>query len=329
MNRNSIQKFAKFAVLFGFVLIALGAWTRLADAGLGCPDWPGCYGHLLWPSTSEAVADANAAYPNMLFEKAKAIPEVVHRIAAGVMGLLVLILFFMALLVRRRDPSTPIALPGFTLVFICLQAWFGYYTVSLKLWPQIVTLHLLGGMTTLGLVMWQALPQRFKVKVSPGVRRLTLLALLVVVVQIALGGWVSSNYAALACADFPTCRGDWWPPLDFVAGFDMTAADIGPNYLGGFMDSIARVTVHYSHRLWALVVTAVLLLLIGKLWTRPRARKYGSMLLLILCLQLSLGVFNIIFYLPLEVAIAHNLGAALLLLSLLYTLGRTRGVAWA
>jgi cytochrome c oxidase assembly protein subunit 15 len=303
---------------FGFVVVALGAYTRLADAGLGCPDWPGCYGFLTVPVSEVHVETAESRFPDAPVEAHKAWWEMIHRYFAGGLGLLILGIAATAVMARRRVGSAaplPVRLPVALLVLVICQAAFGAWTVTLKLWPQVVTAHLLGGFTTLCLLWLLAL----RLGVGSGWRvpqRLqghALIALVLVVLQIALGGWVSSNYAALACHDFPTCHGDWWPAMDVRAGFDF-AQTIGPNYLGGELESDARVAIHYTHRLGALVV----LLVVGALAFRMfRERSPLAMpLALTLALQLSLGIMNVVLVLPLGIATAHNVVGAVLLLTL-------------
>jgi cytochrome c oxidase assembly protein subunit 15 len=211
------------------------------------------------------------------------------------------------------------------------QAAFGMWTVTLKLWPQVVTAHLLGGFATLSLLFLLSL--RLSRAFAPlpklplSVRRVAALALLVVIGQIALGGWVSANYAAVACVDLPTCHGQWWPQADFANGFHLTQ-HIGPNYLGGQLDSDARTAIHLSHRMGALLVTCVLLMLSWKLH-RHGLRTLARLVLLALAVQIGLGISNVLFHLPLPVAVAHNAGGALLLLCMVLVNYRIRLVAKA
>lgn len=316
---------AMFATAFAMCVVILGAWTRLEDAGLGCPDWPGCYGFILVPETAEEIAQAEAAFPDAPFEAEKAWPEVIHRYFAGTLGLLIICVNFIAW--RNRDiPDQPFKLPLFLLFMVIAQGMFGMWTVTLKLWPQVVTTHLLGGFTTLSLLWllslrlnnrpWQqpTAPARQWVALRP----LALAALILLICQITLGGWTSSNYAALACPDLPTCQGRWWPPMDFGSGFNV-AQEVGPNYLGGQMDGEARVAIHMAHRIGAILVSLVIGFLIIKLYRNAGSRELTRLthvLLATLVIQVSLGLSNIIFSLPLWVAVAHNAGGALLLLTL-------------
>ncbi len=377
-DRKPGFKLALFACALAVVVVGLGAFTRLVDAGLGCPDWPTCYGHVLWPDSAEEIAAANA-HPDFVdtpVETHKTWPEQVHRIFASSLGLVGLILFGMAL--RRRPAGQPwlpvvalltlliggtvarivvgdsldyevgltaaayvallallglryggspepFKLPAFIAGFLVLQGLFGMWTVTLKLWPQVVTAHLLGGFTVLSLLWLLTLRldnrhwlvnsgelvqlQRYRPRV--------VLGLIIVVAQIALGGWTTSNYAAVACPDLPTCQGQWLPPMDFVNGFDLFQ-HIGPNYLGGVMDNAARVAIHFSHRIGAIVTALYLLLLCAGLLRSGVSvvRPASWAVLAVLLLQLGLGLSNILFKFPLAVAVAHNLVGALLLLTL-------------
>ena len=310
-------RLALFATALALLVVLLGAYTRLTHAGLGCPDWPGCYGFIGVPQSAEQLAHAEQHYPQAPVEAHKGWNEMVHRYFAGSLGLLILALAIQALR-RRREPGQPLKLPLLLLGLVTLQAAFGMWTVTLKLWPQVVTAHLLGGFATLSLLLlltlrlsarWPALPE-----LSVRLRRLAALGLLLVIGQIALGGWVSSNYAAVACVDLPTCHGQWWPAMDFANGFHLTQ-HIGPNYLGGQLDSDARTAIHMTHRLGAVLVTLVLLLLAWQLKRHGQAR-LAALLLLALAGQISLGISNVLLQLPLAVAVAHNLGGAVLLLTL-------------
>jgi cytochrome c oxidase assembly protein subunit 15 len=324
-KNNNSYKLASFGVLFAFVVIALGAFTRLVDAGLGCPDWPTCYGHLLWPESSEEIAAANNAYPEMPVIDGKAWPEMVHRYLATGLGMIAIALAVMAMCNRKE--KTPVKLPLFLLGFIILQGMFGMWTVTLKLWPQVVTAHLLGGFTTLSLLWilvlrlrqqgWHLNAHQFKQ--LKRFKTLAVAALVVVIVQITLGGWTTSNYAAVACPDLPTCQGQWWPAMDVSEGFNVMQG-IGPNYLGGTMDNDARVSIHMAHRLGAILTTLVLLMLCWRLLNRnspQQARQMAMVIASALLLQLLLGLSNILLHFPLSVAVAHNLGGAVLLLTLI------------
>ena len=294
------------------VVVILGAYTRLVDAGLGCPDWPGCYGFLGVPDSPEDVALANSRFPDAPVEQDKAWWEMVHRYFATALGAIVLAMA--ALAWARRESGGPVKLPIALLGLVILQGAFGAWTVTLKLWPQVVTAHLLGGFATLSLLWLLALRLGVGARWSApaGLRRLAAVGLVVLVAQIALGGWVSSNYAALACPDFPTCHGEWLPAMDLAEGFNVLQS-VGPNYLGGLLESDARVGIQVAHRIGAVVALVVLGWLALRLWQAGSVLAWPVAGLLLL--QLTLGVLNIILVLPLGNATAHNAVGALLLLA--------------
>ncbi|MCQ4348542.1 COX15/CtaA family protein [Pseudomonas stutzeri] len=327
-TRRPGYRLALCATGLALLVVMLGAYTRLTHAGLGCPDWPGCYGFLGVPMSEQARAIAEARFPEAPLEVDKGWNEMVHRYFAGGLGLLILLLAGQALRWRGVD-GQPFRLPLALLALVLLQAAFGMWTVTLKLWPQVVTAHLLGGFATLALLFLLSLRLSDAWPVLPGVSRrlraLAALALLAVTGQIALGGWVSSNYAAVACVDLPTCHGEWWPAMDFANGFHLTQ-HIGPNYLGGQLDSDARTAIHMSHRLGALLVSLIVLTLAWRLRRHGQAA-LGGLLLLALATQLGLGVANVLLHLPLAVAVAHNLGGAGLLLVLVLVNYRLRAAA--
>jgi cytochrome c oxidase assembly protein subunit 15 len=314
-----------FAVLLAVCVVVLGAFTRLRDAGLGCPDWPGCYGHVWMPQSADEIAAAEAAYPDAPFEQHKAWPEVVHRYFASTLGFVIILINLVAWR-NRNSHQQPLKLPLFLLALVILQGMFGMWTVTLNLWPQVVTTHLLGGFTTLSLLWLLRLrlqnahwPQPdVPLRHWQGLKPLALVGLLLVVCQIALGGWTSSNYAALACPELPTCQGQWLPQMDFGMGFNFSQ-EIGPNYLGGQMDAPGRVAIHFAHRVGALVVVAYLAFLLSRLYRHAGGaamRGQANVILGLLVVQVLLGLSNIIWSLPLWVAVAHNAGGAMLLLSL-------------
>lgn len=330
-----------FATLLAVVVIMLGAWTRLVDAGLGCPDWPGCYGFLTVPQGESNIAIANARFPDTPVEAEKGWPEMIHRYAAGTLGLVVFGLAGYA--VRHRREGLPVKLPLFIAAFILLQGAFGMWTVTLKLWPQIVALHLLGGFTTLTLLTLLTLRLRNHARPAPepsaqpvekqnrqilsGFRPWLYGGLLLVVLQIALGAWTAANYAAVACTDLPTCQGQWWPDdMDFQHGFDVTQ-HVGPNYLGGQLTADGRVAIHVTHRVGAMIVLAYLTVFLALLWRRVRGTPMAwhvTLVATVLVLQILLGLANVIFHIPLSVAVAHNAMGAGLLLSVVNLIWRLK-----
>lgn len=302
------------AACLAFGVVALGAYVRLSDAGLGCPDWPGCYGHLVGvPDAVHEQAAAAQAFPGKPVEPAKAWKEMVHRYFAGSLGLLILAICALSWRRSVRAYRSP-ALPTGLLAIVSFQALLGMWTVTLLLKPVVVTAHLLGGMTTLALLVALVLGEQRRASptVPAGIKPLALLTLLAVIGQIALGGWVSSNYAALACPDFPTCHGVWWPEGDFANAFTLHR-ELGQTAAGALLSQEALTAIHFTHRLGALAVA----LLAGGLALRLLATAgwsaWGKLLLGLLVLQLGLGIGNVLLSLPLPLAVAHNLGAAALL----------------
>ena len=315
MVNTQIKKLAGFGVLFALLVVSVGAYTRLADAGLGCPDWPGCYGFLTVPDQVEEVELAETRYPGAPVEFVKAWWEMGHRYIAGALLVLVFSMLVMAYRGRERE-DTPLALASMLMVIILCQAAFGAWTVTLKLWPQVVTAHLLGGFTTLSLIWLLYLRQGGLSQIVTALPAPTLLARVafaVVVLQIMLGGWVSSNYAALACYDFPSCDGTYAPPMDLQQGFNIFQS-VGPNYLGGIMTIEARTAIHWVHRIGAIIV----LFVVGGLVLQVvrRVAVVGYALLAVLVAQITLGILNVVWVLPLLNATAHNTVGALLLLVL-------------
>jgi len=297
-----------------FVVVVLGAYTRLADAGLGCPDWPGCYGFLSVPRDAQDVSTAQARFPDTPVEAHKAWPEMIHRYFATGLGLAIVLCAASA--IRFRGLGLPLRLPLLLLGLVALQGAFGAWTVTLKLWPQVVTAHLLGGMTTLAL-LWLLLLRCRNASAAPPTGAFhfhAALALAVVIVQIALGGWTTSNYAALACPDLPTCQGAWWPAMDFRHGFAV-AQSVGPSYLGGLLEGEARIAIHMAHRIGAVFVVLVVGSLALRMLQTRAWRAHGAVLGALVLVQFALGVSNVAFSLPLAVATAHNATGALLLLA--------------
>ena len=312
------RRLALAGALLAFVVVVLGAWVRLSAAGLGCPDWPGCYGHLTVDQAAQNVDAINQAFPQRPFVYHKAIKEMAHRYFASTLGLVIVALAVLAI-ANRRDPNQPVALPVALVGLVILQGLLGMWTVTLLLKPLIVVLHLLGGLTTLSLLAWLAIDpeRRTRVKDETGVRRLALVGLIVLGLQITLGGWTSSNYAALACPDFPTCQNAAWPHMDIKDAFVLWRG-LGIDYEGGVLDHPARIAIHFFHRLGAVLTALVLGLLSVLAWRNGRntsVRVAGAVLGVVLICQLVLGPLMVVRALPLALATAHNGVAALLLLS--------------
>ena len=316
-----------------FDLVVFGAFTRLTDSGLGCPDWPGCYGAASPLGAHVEIHAAQSALPSGPVTWSKAWIEMIHRYLAMTVGALILVIALISVVERRRLPHA-VALPTFTLVWVVVQGLFGKYTVTLKLYPAIVTLHLLGGLLLLALLAVQHAAFRPRtLDLAAGQRNLARLTAVVLLVQLALGGWVSSNYAVLACATFPSCNGSLWPQMDFAGGFTVVrelgavAAHGRPLTLEGM------VAIHMAHRLFAVVATGMLGLLAWRLWHSDddHRRRYGLALALVLLAQLFSGLSNVVLGWPLVAALAHSAGAAALVLILATLLGHRvspQGSAW-
>ena len=312
------RKLVWFAVIYTFVVVVVGAYVRLSDAGLGCPDWPGCYGeltpHLAQDDIAKAVEDQGGTHGPVSLGKAW--KEMFHRYIAGGLSLVILAIAVTAWLRRRELRQSPL-LATSLLVLVMFQAALGMWTVTLLLKPVIVTLHLLGGLATLALLAWLGLRQETFKPVPAAAMRLrpwALLTLLIVIGQIMLGGWVSTNYAALACVDFPTCHGQWLPEMDFHHGFQLVR-ELGMTAAGTHLSYDAITAIHWTHRVGAVVTFlyaggfALVLLRTAGL------ARYGAVLLAVLLLQVALGIANVVAGLPLAVAAAHNAGAAILLVT--------------
>ncbi|MEP7044746.1 MAG: COX15/CtaA family protein [Dokdonella sp.] len=364
------RRIAAFATAFAFCVIVFGAFVRLSNAGLSCPDWPTCYGKATWPGHEHDIAQANAAFPDRPFETHKAWREQVHRMIAGTLGVLVFALALIAVARRRALVATllvaavaaafgvflyirqayaisaalsalALALPLFAATrlepvppwrvavvafsVVIFQAMLGMWTVTLLLKPIVVMGHLLGGLLTFSLLGYVALrlantqvPTLQQARLKP----MVVVALVLLTLQIALGGWTSANYAALACGvDFPQCAGSWWPQTDFREGFVLWRG-IGANYEGGVLDAAARAAIQIAHRIGALIVFGHVLATAALAWRRG-LRILAALAAAFLCTQVALGIGNVKLLLPLPLATAHNGVAALLLLTLIALLVRT------
>ena len=330
MNKT-ILYISRFACVLALIVITVGAYTRLSHAGLGCPDWPGCYGQLLVPADEDTVRAANAAYPERPLEANKAWIEMAHRYVAGTLGLVILFICLYAWL-KQRDTNTRLLSTGLVALVI-FQALLGMWTVTLLLKPLVVMSHLLGGMTILSLLYWLSLRQQGQLQAAamvsaPEIRPWALAGLIVLVLQISLGGWTSTNYAALACPDFPTCHGVAWPDMNFEEAFVLWRG-LGIDYEGGVLDGPARTAIHMTHRIGAVITLLVLAAVaLRSITYRSGMVKYtGMAILAVLSLQVSLGIANVVMHLPLYIAVAHNGVAALLLLSLVTLLHQSMPVA--
>ena len=313
MYRRLIQ----FATLLTFGIVVLGAFVRLSDAGLGCPDWPGCYGQLLVPDEAHELAAAAAKFPNQPVEAKKGWIEMVHRYFASSLGLVMLAIALTAWL-KRRELQQPLGLPFMLVLLVIFQGMLGMWTVTLKLYPAVVTAHLLGGMTTLALLTWLLMrqtsdPPTFHLTTS--LATLGRLTLCVLALQILLGGWVSTNYAALACTDFPRCHGSFAPAADFANGF-YPLRELGRAPDGNLLHLDALTGIHWVHRVGALLTFCVVGWFAITLLLHREMLRFGLLIAAVLAVQIFLGIANVLMSLPLPLAVAHNAGAALLLVSL-------------
>ena len=368
---RNFHRLAWLAVALALGVIVFGAFVRLSNAGLSCPDWPTCYGRASWPGAAQEVSE-HAASAIRPFETHKAWREQGHRMIAGVLGVLVLTLALLAARKRVRAAwpviaaavlvaiAIPLYMKGMhgassmlavlgeatllvaawrwsnsdlsrvavlTLAVIIFQALLGMWTVTWLLKPVVVMGHLLGGLTTFALLVWmawRATDQPIRLADAVAMRRWVILGLALLALQIALGGWTSANYAALACGnDFPQCVGQWWPPHDFREGFVLWRG-VGVDYEGGILDGQSRIAIQMAHRMMAAVVFVYLLWLAVKLLRTPGMRGWGTLLTTLVLAQVGLGIANVKLGLPLTVAVLHNAGAALLLFALVSLLARLR-----
>lgn len=365
------HRIAWLAVGLALCVIVFGAFVRLSNAGLSCPDWPTCYGRATWPQSTHEVVD-HAASAIRPFETHKAWREQVHRHIAATLGMLVLILSLLAARRRRFGIATILLASAFvataiplymhgehvaasvlaiigegillfaalrwsnldlarvsalTLAVIIFQALLGMWTVTWLLKPIVVMGHLLGGLTTFSLLVWmawRATDQPITLGDARSLRRWVIGGLILLGIQIALGGWVSANYAAVACGlDFPKCVGRWWPPADFSEGFVLWRG-IGVDYEGGVLDGASRIAIQMTHRIMAVIVALYVLGLGMRLFRTPGMRGWATLLVVLIVGQFALGILNVKLNLPLHVAVAHNLGAVLLLFTLVSLIARLR-----
>lgn len=321
-DSNKYRKLAWVTVFLTFDLIMFGAFTRLTDSGLGCPDWPGCYGHANPLQAMEHIRAAEALMPSGPVTVMKAWIEMIHRYLAMGVGVLIIAMLAIAwrmwLKSKQRDERFSPWLPTALFGFVCLQGAFGAWTVTLKLQPVIVTIHLLLGMGLLALLTWAAMRQGVRTPIAATARAVRLpaaLALLILFVQIALGGWVSTNYAALACLDFPLCHGTLVPQMDFANGFTLWR-QLGKTASGEYLPFPALTAIHWTHRMFAFVVVAYIGWLAGKALRIDGLRKNGRWLLIAVAAQFLTGMSTIFLKWPLALAVIHNGGAAVLVLLL-------------
>ncbi len=314
----SLHAFALMTLFLSFDLVLFGAFTRLSDSGLGCPDWPGCYGHASPIGAHAPIASAQAAIPTGAVTHGKAWIEMAHRYGATAIGLLIITLVVLAVRAQRRGaPGIATRWAWLTLFWVCLQGAFGAFTVTMRLYPAIVTLHLLGGLGLLALLAVQVESYRPRaLALSPGLRATVLVVVALTVLQVVLGGWVSSNYAVLACRDFPTCQGVWWPDMDAASAFAVQRP-LGSDGDGGFLPFPALTAIHMAHRLGALVVLPALVLLAWRLQAQGSSgSRFAAALAALVVWQAASGLGNVLLGWPLVAAVAHTAGAAALIVVL-------------
>jgi cytochrome c oxidase assembly protein subunit 15 len=312
------KRLLKISVILALIVVILGAYTRLGDAGLGCPDWPTCYGQLIVPDVADGTKLKGFERP---LEVAKGWKEMVHRYAASLLGLVIFALFFIALKKNTPRPQS-LGLPAFTAFFVMLQGALGMWTVTLMVHPGIVTTHLIGGFATTALLIWMLLNQNralITYRHIPKKHKLLLVVtLLVLILQIILGGWTSTNYAALSCGEeFPTCLGAWWPTMDFVNALYWGAIGAEHNYEYGVLENTARAGIQMMHRIGALITTVFIVTLIYAFSRYPQLKSNLVWIGALLTTQVILGILNVLLSIPMAIAVLHNAVALLLLLSIL------------
>lgn len=335
-----LRRLSLVALILACCVVALGAYTRLQDAGLGCPDWPGCYGHLVIPQAEHLVDRANARWPERPLEAHKAWPEMIHRYAASSLGLVIFSILVLCIRSRKQHPEVPLLLPAVLSALVVFQGLLGMWTVTLGLFPTIVMAHLLGGFTTLCLLfclvvqlhgpILQRSDMRVKATSAPEksnhprlALRFGIIGIAVLILQISLGGWTAANYAATVCSDLPICQPGWWQHINLPDAFKFWGHGINDYEFATHLAADAKITIHVAHRFGA-IVTGLYLgsLLIWLLLTTRQlstiARRTAAVTLVILCLQILLGISNVVLNLPLLVAVAHNGVAAVLMMSLIF-----------
>ena len=323
MHINTIQKMSFFGALFTLVVIGVGAWVRLTDAGLGCPDWPGCYGLLSTPDSPDELSYAKNLYPDANIDVSKAFGEMLHRYVAGILGLYVFLISYLSIKYVKHVSN---ALPVILVILIIVQSIMGMLTVTELVKPTIVTTHLLLGMLTATLLCLNGLQLNEGYEVKLYDKPLVIFIILCIIsllVQIILGGWTSTNYASLACTDFPRCLNQWWPSnMDFNKGFTiLNLPDI--NYEGGVLEYNAKVAIHFSHRLSAVFLSVLYIGLFSYIFffqNNKYIKKIGMACLLIFLIQIFLGIANVVYSLPISIAVLHTANAALLLASMVVLL---------
>ena len=315
---NFYKRLTLFATLLALIVVSFGAYTRLTDSGLGCPDWPGCYGTLSVPESIDQIEKAQVVYPDSPVEVEKAWIEMIHRYIAGILGIMILVIAFMSIKLKDQI-NYSLKWPFFLLGLVIFQAALGMWTVTLLLKPAVVSSHLLGGMTVLGILTFlmhrnygthreNFVSNRFE-------RKIIRFSLVLLFIQIALGGWTSTNYAALACTDYPTCHGSLIPEMDFSNAFTIFR-ELGVTSLGEPLSLEALHAIQWVHRVGAIVLLVYLLFVAYILKVNQGFNMWRNVLILVISLQFIIGIANLLLHLPIVLATLHNLGAALLVVIL-------------
>ena len=315
---NFYKRLTFYATLLALIVVSFGAYTRLTDSGLGCPDWPGCYGTLSVPESIDQIEKAQAAYPDSPVEIEKAWIEMIHRYIAGILGIMILVIAFMSIRLREQI-NYSLKWPFFLLGLVIFQAALGMWTVTLLLKPAVVTSHLLGGMTVLGILTFLMHrnygTHRENFVSNKYERKIIRFSLVLLFIQIALGGWTSTNYAALACTDYPTCHGSLIPEMDFYNAFTIFR-ELGVTSIGEPLSLEALHAIQWVHRIGAIVLLVYLLFVAYILKVNQGFNMWRNVLILVISLQFIIGIANLLLHLPIVLATLHNLGAALLVVIL-------------
>lgn len=315
---NFYKRLTFYATLLALIVVSFGAYTRLTDSGLGCPDWPGCYGTLSVPESIDQIEKAQAVYPDSPVEIEKAWIEMIHRYIAGILGIMILVIAFMSIRLREQI-NYSLKWPFFLLGLVIFQAALGMWTVTLLLKPAVVTSHLLGGMSVLGILTFLMHrnygTHRENFVSNKYERKIIRFSLVLLFIQIALGGWTSTNYAALACTDYPTCHGSLVPEMDFYNAFTIFR-ELGVTSIGEPLSLEALHAIQWVHRIGAIVLLVYLLFVAYILKVNQGFNMWRNVLILVISLQFIIGIANLLLHLPIVLATLHNLGAALLVVIL-------------
>ena len=319
IKNKTISNLSFLGSFITLIVISAGAWVRLTDAGLGCPDWPGCYGMMGSPTTEKEIYEAQASFPDSTIDVGKASREMIHRYLAGFLGLYVLIVSYLSF---KNNKS--IILPIFMVLIILIQSLMGMLTVTQLVKPTIVTIHLLLGMITASLIMLNGFifleKEHNNLEIDRPLIVLVIVCTLALITQIFLGGWTSTNYASLACTDFPKCLNQWWPSeMNFDKAFTLFNLP-NINYEGGYLDYNYKLAIHFTHRVGALVVSILFIKLFIYIFffqSNCLHKKIGTFIMIFFIIQILLGILNVVLSLPISIAVLHTVNASILLMSMI------------